>query len=821
MHDSRNNPDIKVIGTAGNADNNACSCDSSVNSWPQTATITDTTTLNSAWNFGGTNELKVEFSGHANYYVSWYEANISYETNVHAVAKPESQTISVDGTANFNASESYVDNGSIVSYGWDFGDGTNGSGITTSHTYTVENTYTVKLTVTGDTGRKGTDFATVYVQGSPPVVDANGPYSGMQYDVITFDGSGSSDDVGIVKYEWDFGDGKTGTGVNAKHAYNSMGTYTVTLTVYDGANQTDTDTSTVTVTYSPCNAGSANVLVTNPGGTGGGAYPYSFTTQNETTVTYTTINAALLANYDTFVMWRTCETYMTAWTAQQKTDIVNWVYNGGKLVIWDTECTDNPSYTWLPYPITTNNPGAMGASGWHLTIVENNTLSHTDTTSPYYINTAIISSSTDAVGDANVLTTYTADWCVDMEAENYNQVTGPVHVYSRYGSGLITYSGLDADYMGGSSADAMNLTQILVNELNQRWGQAQCGLPCGNVTPLAPGVLNVTKTADKTIYNVGDNVTFTITVSNTGNSTTYSVSLTDYLPSELASSGPLSWNLGNMNSGDSVTKTVNATVVSCGTGTVQNIAGASGTDGSGKTIASNGKVTITIVCNQPPIADAGPNQTVEQTSHAGAYVTLNGSGSYDPDGDNLTYNWTWTGGSVSGVTPTVTFPLGITTVTLTVYDWQFYDNDTVNITVQDTTPPKITTIDKPIELWPANHKYNTIKISDCVIAVTDICDAGVGVEDVVITSVSSDEPEDVKGEGDGNTLNDIVIVDPQTVNLRAERQGDGNGRIYTLNFNVTDASGNTATGKCKVSVRHDQKPGHESVDDGPIYVVQV
>jgi hypothetical protein len=98
--------------------------------------------------------------------------------------------------------------------------------------------------------------------------------------------------------------------------------------------------------------------------------------------------------------------------------------------------------------------------------------------------------------------------------------------------------------------------------------------------------------------------------------------------------------------------------------------------------------------------------------------------------------------------------------------------------------------------------------------VTDICDAGVDIDDIVITSVSSDEPEDAQGKGDGNTVDDIVIVDSQTVELRAERQGGGNGRVYTINFGVTDTSGNTETGSCTVWVLHDQS-GDTAVDDGP------
>ncbi len=215
--------------------------------------------------------------------------------------------------------------------------------------------------------------------------------------------------------------------------------------------------------------------------------------------------------------------------------------------------------------------------------------------------------------------------------------------------------------------------------------------------------------------------------------------------------------------------------------------------------------------NQPPVANAGPDQTVEQNSYSGVEVTLDGSGSSDPDEDELTYSWTWEGGSATGVNPQVTFPLGTTTVTLVVNDGTVdSDPDTVDITVEDTTPPVITTTGTPIVLWPPNHKYHTVKISDFVTSVEDICDANVDIDDVIITSVSSDEPEDAKG--DGNTKDDIVIVDSQTVKLRAERQGKGNGRVYTINFEVTDGEGNTAYGSFQIWVPHNKKD--TAIDDG-------
>lgn len=221
-----------------------------------------------------------------------------------------------------------------------------------------------------------------------------------------------------------------------------------------------------------------------------------------------------------------------------------------------------------------------------------------------------------------------------------------------------------------------------------------------------------------------------------------------------------------------------------------------------------------VIPNHPPVADAGPDQTVEQTTHAGAEVTLDGSGSSDPDDDPLTYLWTYGSWSSDLVNPTLTLPLGTHAITLEVSDGTLTDTDTVDITVQDTTPPVMEISEEQLVLWPPNHKYHTITIADFVISVTDNCDATVGIDDIVITKVTSDEPEDVKGNGDGKTVDDIVIVDSQTVDLRAERQGRGNGRVYTIYFEVTDASGNTATGLVTVWVPHDQGAGSTAVDDG-------
>jgi G8 domain/Cadherin domain/Bacterial Ig domain/K319L-like, PKD domain/PKD domain len=88
--------------------------------------------------------------------------------------------------------------------------------------------------------------------------------------------------------------------------------------------------------------------------------------------------------------------------------------------------------------------------------------------------------------------------------------------------------------------------------------------------------------------------------------------------------------------------------------------------------------------NLPPVANAGPDQTVvDSDDNDSEEVTLNGGGSSDSDGPINTYAWSWTGGSASGVNPKVTLPVDTTVITLTVTDDDgAIDTDTVSITVE-------------------------------------------------------------------------------------------------------------------------------------------
>ncbi len=164
------------------------------------------------------------------------------------------------------------------------------------------------------------------------------------------------------------------------------------------------------------------------------------------------------------------------------------------------------------------------------------------------------------------------------------------------------------------------------------------------------------------------------------------------------------------------------------------------------------------------------------------------------------------------------FPLGETTVNCIATDDAGNESKcSFKVTVVDNEAPVITVITDTLKFWPPNHEYKTINVGQCVIGVSDNC-ANLSVDDVVITKVTSDEEEDASGNGDGNTKDDIKFRDGcQSVDLRSERQGEGNGRIYTIYLAVEDGNNNVGASTYQVHVPHDVKD--VAVDDGTVYEV--
>lgn len=124
------------------------------------------------------------------------------------------------------------------------------------------------------------------------------------------------------------------------------------------------------------------------------------------------------------------------------------------------------------------------------------------------------------------------------------------------------------------------------------------------------------------------------------------------------------------------------------------------------------------------------------------------------------------------------------------------------VLISDTTPPEITATLDPTMLWPPNHKMHMITAN---VVVTDNCPS----VSFVLADVTSDEPDNAPGIGDGNTINDIqnaALSTPDlSFDLRSERAGTMDGRTYTVTYTATDGSNNSTDSSATVTVAHDKK----------------
>ncbi|MFC1799848.1 FlgD immunoglobulin-like domain containing protein, partial [Candidatus Eisenbacteria bacterium] len=136
-----------------------------------------------------------------------------------------------------------------------------------------------------------------------------------------------------------------------------------------------------------------------------------------------------------------------------------------------------------------------------------------------------------------------------------------------------------------------------------------------------------------------------------------------------------------------------------------------------------------------------------------------------------------------------------------VTDWCGETDECVAwVDLVDITPPEIEVELSRYVLWPPNHKMATIIAT---VEATDNCDPDLAI---TLVSITSDEPDN--GLGDGNTVDDIQGADFGTEDyefqLRSERQGGGDGRVYTIVYRATDFAGNSTDNTVYVRVPHDQ-----------------
>jgi PKD repeat protein len=175
----------------------------------------------------------------------------------------------VDGPANEEGERALC--GASCTYTWDFGDGTKATGIFVTHRYQRFGVYVVRMTATD--GRGGSDVVARAVsvgQGELPVARFTfSPTPVETSQVVFFNAESSTAAPGrrLVAYDWDFGSGRTGTGITTSKSFDNPGEYTVTLVVTDDAGNKGTVANRVTVGQSEINppqALSASLVVTPP-----------------------------------------------------------------------------------------------------------------------------------------------------------------------------------------------------------------------------------------------------------------------------------------------------------------------------------------------------------------------------------------------------------------------------------------------------------------------------------------------------------------------------------------------------------------------------
>jgi len=595
-----------------------------------------------------------------------------------AIAGPDAEAL-VGEQLTFDGGRSGDPDGLVVGYTWDFGDGNEDHGPVVTHAYAAAGQFTVTLTVSDENGATGEDtlLVTVSQPNQPPVAEAGPELSGVVGAPVALDGSGSNDPDGqIVAWTWTLGDGTSRQGAQIEHTYVAQGVYHVTLVVTDDAGAEASDTTTVTVeqAHQPPVAAAGDDLQGELGQPvvfdGGGsqdpdgaivAYVWDFGDgqQGEGEVAVHTYDAAGLyvatltvtdddglSDTDTLAV-RVEEVIVNrAPVASAGPDQQAEV---GRALSFDGAASTDPDGVIVTHAwdfgdgeqgvgeVVVHSYAAAGLYVVTLTVTDDGGLSDTDTLTVRVEEVVVnqpptASAGPDQLAEPGVPLSFDGSASSDPDGAlvqytwdfgDGQQGQGEVvlHTYAAAGLYVVTLTVTDDGGLSDTDTLTARVEEVVVNQA-----------PVADAGPDLVGQANSPLSFDGSASSDPD-----------------------------GSIAAYAWDFGDGQQGDGevALHTYAAAGLYVATLTVTDDGGLSDTD------------TLTVrveevVVNQPPVADAGPDQSGE----VGRPLSFDGSGSSDPDGAVAHYAWDFGDGSLgSGQVTSHTYDQpGLFTVTLVVTD---------------------------------------------------------------------------------------------------------------------------------------------------------
>ncbi len=541
-------------------------------------------------------------------------------------------------SVGLNGSASYDPDGTISQYFWSWTVGTMQNTVTgVSPTILLPaGQFSVKLIVYDGEDYSQADYVqiTVTQNNQAPVANA-GPdqtkavTSGNQASVI-LDGTGSSDpDSTIVAYYWSWiasGQNHTATGATPTISL-PVGLYSIQLVVYDGEAYSQTDTVIITVTQGNqppvANAGPDQAQTVSAGGLASVILNGTGSSDPDGTI---------VAYYWS---WIAGGQNRTATGATPTISLPVGLYSI-QLVVYDGQAYSQADTVIIT--VTQGNQAPVANAG----------PDQTKTVNAGGLATVTLNGSASHDPDGTI-SQYIWSWIVNGQPRQAAGVSPIISLpVGQYSIQLVVYD-------------------------------AQTQSPADTV------VVTVTQTNQPPVANAGPDQTKTVAAGGQASVTLNGSASHD--PDGTISQYVWSWTLnGQLRQAAGVSPTISLPV---GQYSIQLVVYDNQTNSQADTVV----ITVSQT-NQPPVADAGPDQTRTVTAGNQASVTLNGSGSTDPDGTITNYHWTWVVNgqtqSVAGITPTILLPVGQYAIQLVVYDGQLNSPaDTVLITVTQTNQPPV------------------------------------------------------------------------------------------------------------------------------------